>query len=136
MNLYDEISRVAYEIWLKKGMPVGCDMENWLEAEQIVYSTLRQNNETTVESVNYSVTTLISMPEPGTESNVDTSQPTPDSETAEAPKKRRGPYKKRTSVAAPAEKKVSRGRKASKDKSPEKKLKRGRKKKTETSEGG
>ncbi len=131
MNLYDEISRVAYEIWLKKGMPAGCDMENWLEAEQIVYSTLRQNNESAVESVTYSVTTVTSMPQQDVES-------APGTEAGEAPKvrKKRGPYKKRTSVAASDEKKVGRGRKASKEKSPEKKGRRGRRKKTETSEEG
>lgn len=35
MNLHEEISKVAYELYEKSGR-VGRDLENWLEAEKIV----------------------------------------------------------------------------------------------------
>ena len=35
MNLQEEISKVAYELYQKSGK-VGRDLENWLEAEKIV----------------------------------------------------------------------------------------------------
>lgn len=31
---HDEIAQRAFEIWLRKGCPAGCDEQNWLEAEQ------------------------------------------------------------------------------------------------------
>ncbi len=43
MDLKDEISKVAYEIFIKSGCTPGRDMDNWLEAERIVierYKTL------------------------------------------------------------------------------------------------
>lgn len=36
MDLKDEITKVAYEIFIKSGSIPGRDMENWLEAESIV----------------------------------------------------------------------------------------------------
>jgi hypothetical protein len=36
MNLYEEISKVAYELYEKSGKRGGRDLENWLEAENIV----------------------------------------------------------------------------------------------------
>ncbi len=36
MNLYEEISKVAYELYEKSGKAGGRDLENWLEAENIV----------------------------------------------------------------------------------------------------
>ncbi len=36
MNLYDDIARVAYELFEKKGRRHGCDLEDWLEAETII----------------------------------------------------------------------------------------------------
>ena len=35
-NLYDEIVRVAYALYEKRGMAHGHDLEDWLEAERIV----------------------------------------------------------------------------------------------------
>ena len=35
-GLHDEISRVAYELYLKKGRAHGHDLKDWLEAEKIV----------------------------------------------------------------------------------------------------
>ncbi|MBI5587033.1 MAG: DUF2934 domain-containing protein [Deltaproteobacteria bacterium] len=35
MNLQEEISKVAYELYQKSGK-IGRDLENWLEAEKIV----------------------------------------------------------------------------------------------------
>jgi hypothetical protein len=36
MDLYDEIAKVAYELWEQSGRIDGRDIENWLEAERIV----------------------------------------------------------------------------------------------------
>jgi hypothetical protein len=35
-GLHDEIARVAYELYKKRGMARGRDLEDWLEAEKIV----------------------------------------------------------------------------------------------------
>lgn len=35
-KLHDEIARVAYELFEKRGRVHGYEMENWLEAEKIV----------------------------------------------------------------------------------------------------
>ncbi|MCE9590746.1 MAG: DUF2934 domain-containing protein [Planctomycetes bacterium] len=31
---HDEIARRAYEVWVRKGRPVGRDLENWNDAER------------------------------------------------------------------------------------------------------
>ncbi|MCX7913057.1 MAG: DUF2934 domain-containing protein [Thermodesulfovibrionales bacterium] len=36
MDLKEEISKVAYELYVKSGCIPGRDMDNWLEAERIV----------------------------------------------------------------------------------------------------
>jgi hypothetical protein len=36
MDLYNEIARVAYELYKKNGYIQGRDLEHWLEAEKIV----------------------------------------------------------------------------------------------------
>lgn len=36
MSLRDEITKLAYELYEKKGRRHGCDFEDWLEAEIIV----------------------------------------------------------------------------------------------------
>lgn len=38
MNLHDEIARIAYELYLKRGCVKGHDSDDWLEAERIVMS--------------------------------------------------------------------------------------------------
>ncbi len=38
-NTYDEIARVAYELYEKRGKAHGNDMSDWLEAERIVMRT-------------------------------------------------------------------------------------------------
>ena len=35
-GLHDEIARVAYELYKKRGMAEGHDLKDWLEAEKIV----------------------------------------------------------------------------------------------------
>lgn len=40
-NLYDEIARVAYELWEKNGCIHGRDIEHWCEAERIVISRIQ-----------------------------------------------------------------------------------------------
>ena len=36
MKLYDEIARIAYELYEKSGGREGRELDNWLEAERIV----------------------------------------------------------------------------------------------------
>jgi Protein of unknown function (DUF2934) len=42
MDLYDEIAKVAYELYKKSGYIQGCDREHWLEAEKIVMVRLAE----------------------------------------------------------------------------------------------
>lgn len=36
MNLHEEIAKIAYELYLKRGCVHGHDLDDWLEAERIV----------------------------------------------------------------------------------------------------
>lgn len=54
MNLYEEIARLAYELYEKKGRRHGCDLEDWLEAEIIVISGY-QSPEGGIQDVSASV---------------------------------------------------------------------------------
>jgi hypothetical protein len=36
MNLHEEITQVAYELYETRGCIYGCDLDDWLEAEEIV----------------------------------------------------------------------------------------------------
>lgn len=76
MDLYEEISKVAYDIWLKKGMPSGDDLANWLEAEQIVYASLRDNKSIDLLEVDvYSTETVIAeVEEPEKKSFIETKE--------------------------------------------------------------
>lgn len=40
-DLYDEIARVAYDLWEKNGCIHGRDIEHWCEAERIVISRIQ-----------------------------------------------------------------------------------------------
>lgn len=40
MDLYEEIAKVAYEIYEKGGCIEGRDLDNWLEAERIVMARI------------------------------------------------------------------------------------------------
>jgi len=42
MDIRDEISKVAYELYWKSGRVEGRDLENWLEAEKIVMARYRE----------------------------------------------------------------------------------------------
>ncbi len=42
MELYEEIAKVAYEIYEKSGYIEGRDLDNWLEAERIVKARLAE----------------------------------------------------------------------------------------------
>jgi hypothetical protein len=42
MDLYDEIARVAYELYEKSGYIQGREREHWLEAEKIVMVRLSE----------------------------------------------------------------------------------------------
>jgi Protein of unknown function (DUF2934) len=39
-DLFDEIARMAYELWERNGCIHGCDIEHWCEAESIVISRM------------------------------------------------------------------------------------------------
>ncbi|MGQ9569516.1 MAG: DUF2934 domain-containing protein [Thermodesulfovibrionales bacterium] len=39
MDLYDEIAKVAYELWEQSGRIDGRELDNWLEAERIVLTS-------------------------------------------------------------------------------------------------
>ncbi|HKZ56245.1 MAG TPA: DUF2934 domain-containing protein [Thermodesulfovibrionales bacterium] len=41
MDLYEEIAKVAYEIYEKSGYIEGRDLDNWLDAERVVMATLQ-----------------------------------------------------------------------------------------------
>lgn len=49
MNLYDEIAKVAYELYEKSGRIAGRDMENWLEAEKTVKARAKKELTTAVK---------------------------------------------------------------------------------------
>lgn len=95
MNIYDEIAKVAYEIWVKKGMPDGNDLENWFEAEQIVYASLRGNYDSSTEENEYSVTTVI----PVSQTDVEPKK-AEDPEVKDKPKKKTTKTSKTTSTAS------------------------------------
>ena len=40
MDLYEEIAKVAYEIYEKSGYIEGRDLDNWLEAERIMMARI------------------------------------------------------------------------------------------------
>jgi hypothetical protein len=42
MGVYDEIVKVAYELYEKSGYINGRDLDNWLEAERIVMARLAE----------------------------------------------------------------------------------------------
>jgi len=44
MDLQDEITKVAYELFVKSGFIPDRDMENWLEAERIVMEKYKAEN--------------------------------------------------------------------------------------------
>jgi hypothetical protein len=44
-DIFDEIARIAYELWEKNGCIHGCDLEHWCEAERIVISRIEPVSE-------------------------------------------------------------------------------------------
>jgi hypothetical protein len=42
MDLYEEIAKVAYELYEKSGYIDGRDLDNWLEAEGVVMARLAE----------------------------------------------------------------------------------------------
>jgi hypothetical protein len=42
MNLHNEISKVAFELYEKSGRVEGHDLDNWLEAEKIVMARYKE----------------------------------------------------------------------------------------------
>jgi hypothetical protein len=54
MNLHEEISKVAYELYEKGGRLGGRDLDNWLEAEKIVRTQYALANKNGNEGISYS----------------------------------------------------------------------------------
>ncbi len=48
-NLYDEIARIAYELYEQCGCIHGHDIEHWFEAERIVITHIQPETEETPE---------------------------------------------------------------------------------------
>jgi len=42
MDLYEEIAKVAYDLYEKSGYIDGRDLDNWLEAERVVMARLAE----------------------------------------------------------------------------------------------
>lgn len=83
MNLYDEIARLAYELYEKKGRRHGCDFEDWLEAEIIVISGY-QSSEGGIQDTSASVkpkrqrkTTAVAVKKKSTRKSPDQEKPKP-----------------------------------------------------------
>jgi hypothetical protein len=51
MNLHEEISKVAYELYEKSGRIEGRDLDNWLEAERIVLQRLAEQAKSLEEGI-------------------------------------------------------------------------------------
>lgn len=51
MDLYEEIARVAYNIYLKSGYIEGRDLDNWLEAERIVMTRFAKGKKSEKKTV-------------------------------------------------------------------------------------
>lgn len=49
-ELYDEISRVAYELWEKEGRVEGRDLEHWRTAEIMIATRLKEGSEITAQT--------------------------------------------------------------------------------------
>lgn len=50
-NFHDEIVRVAYELYEKRGMVHGHDLEDWLEAERIVLERHAEDREHDADTI-------------------------------------------------------------------------------------
>jgi hypothetical protein len=50
MKWYDEIAKIARELYEKSGRKEGCDLDNWLEAERIVMARYREQEMHEAES--------------------------------------------------------------------------------------
>lgn len=53
MNLHEEISKVAYELYEKSGRAIGRDVENWLEAEKIVKARAKKELSTAAKQMEH-----------------------------------------------------------------------------------
>lgn len=49
MKLYDEIAKMAYELYEKSGRAEGSELDNWLEAERIVMARHREQEKSEIE---------------------------------------------------------------------------------------
>ena len=50
-GLHDEIAKVAYELYKKRGMAYGHDLKDWLEAEKIVTEKHERHGKETEQQV-------------------------------------------------------------------------------------
>jgi len=58
-NLFEETIKVASELYEKNGREEGCDIENWLEAEKIVRTAMKINNDNLNNTNSYEETVRI-----------------------------------------------------------------------------
>lgn len=49
-ELFDEIARVAYQLWEKEGRVEGKDLEHWRAAEIMVATRLKEGSEITAQT--------------------------------------------------------------------------------------
>jgi hypothetical protein len=54
MNLHEEISKVAYELYEKGGRLYGSDLDNWLEAERIIRTRYPSEDKNGNEVISFS----------------------------------------------------------------------------------
>lgn len=50
MKLYDEVAKIAHELYEKSGKEEGRDLFNWLEAERIVMARYGKQEKVEIES--------------------------------------------------------------------------------------
>jgi hypothetical protein len=68
MNLHDEIAAVAYELFKTKGCIHGCDLDDWIEAERIVWARHSgQENEEPEEEDTSGETATVKVPKERTD---------------------------------------------------------------------
>jgi len=91
-NLHDEIARVAYELFENSGRLCGCEIENWLAEEKIVFERHKKEMEQEAKTIGSTKGKKASgKTEPKT---LKTSKKNP--ESSSQPKTRKSPLKKKT----------------------------------------
>lgn len=73
MNLHDEIAAVAYDLFEIRGYIHGCDLDDWLDAEEIVLSghAGQEMEEPEEDSTPYTAPVTATRPGEGTDNGED-----------------------------------------------------------------